>query len=122
MQIQELADLGTSNQLAASNDMGLLSEALKSIIENTDCWEYAHSAIVYGGSGSVRLFLQEPIDGSISLPAPMRPLALAHELIRFSETEARYPENPGHGRTKGWIIRSVQINGSPAAIAEAAWV
>ncbi len=122
MEIKDLADLGISNQLVASSDIGDLSEALKSIIENSAGWEYTHFAIVYGGTGSIRLFLQGPTEGAVSLQQPMRPLAVAHELIRFTETEARYPENPGHGRAKGWIIRSVEINGSPAAVAEAAWV
>ncbi len=88
MEIKDLADLGISNQLVASSDIGDLSEALKSIIENSAGWEYTHFAIVYGGTGSIRLFLQGPTEGAVSLQQPMRPLAVAHELIRFTETEA----------------------------------
>ena len=123
MELQDLIELGTSNQIVASDSVVALTNALQSIVKDEAGAVFTHYEIVYGGTGSIRLFLLKETSGSLDLPAPMhRASAIAEELLRFSKQEARYPEDPGHGRDKGWIIRSVKINGSPAAVAEAAWV
>lgn len=123
MELQDLIELGTSNQIVASDSAVALTDALQSILKDEEGAMFTHYDIVYGGAGSIRLFLLGEANGSQDLPAPMRRAsAIAEELLRFSKQEARYPEDPGHGRDKGWIIRSVRINGSPAAVAEAAWV
>lgn len=123
MELQDLLELGTSNQIVASDSVVNLTDALQSILKDEESALFTHYEIVYGGTGSIRLFLLRETNDSLDLPAPVRRAsAIAEELLRFSKQEARYPEDPGHGRDKGWIIRSVRINGLPAAIAEAAWV
>lgn len=119
MELTELMALSPLDEVGVANFIEPLEEALESILGDGE--GFKHFGIVYGGSGSMRIFLQEPYGGSISSPLTS-PNEIAHELMRFAHSEARYPESPSPESNKGWRIRSVTIEGHPAAIAEAVWV
>ena len=122
MELKELADIGQAQEIAASDDPVELSNALQSILNSSR--RFTHYDIVRGGMGSVRLFLQQPFGESIDLPESSSEAgSIARELIQLrNEGGARYPDKPCADREQGWRIRKIEIQGKPAAIAEAAWV
>lgn len=123
MNVQELADLGVSNQIVASTDLTELTVALDRILAENGCTTFKSYAIVCGGKSSTLVFLQEDEDLDAGYVAFFSDsIGVAQELICFADKTARYPDPPDSTRKKGWIIRSVTINDKPAAVAEAAWV
>ncbi len=121
MEIQQLADMGPSAPVASSRYFHDLKDALEKILDNES--QFTHFTIIHGGLGSIRLFLQHPLEDSIDLPRGSSTASeIATELLNFTLEGARYSDNPPGEMDKGWSIRVVTIGPKKAAIAEAAWV
>lgn len=123
MEFSELAGK-TGNQLAASALIQELATGLKHILDKHGLHEFTHTEIVFGGKSSVYVFFPdfkgETREGATTFLAD--PIGVAHELMCRAAESARYPEQPTHERTKGWIIRQATIRKKIVAVAEAAWV
>lgn len=121
MDVQQLADIGPTAPLTSSRYYHDLREALEKILDGAP--SFTHFTIVHGGTGSIRLFLQAPLDGAVDLPRGSSTASeVAQELVTFANEGARYSDNPPGNRVKGWNIRAISIGPKKAAIAEAVWV
>lgn len=122
MDVRQLADMGPSVLVASSRYYHDLREALEKTLDGAS--DFAHFMPVLGGTGSVRLFTHEPLEGMVGLPKGSRTASeIANELLALTaEGGARYSDDPPPDRVKGWSIRAITIRQKRAAIAEAVWV
>jgi hypothetical protein len=120
--LKELADLKPSGILEASADPRMLGFALQKILGTRE--QFAYHDVVHGGLGSIRIFFANLKEGERALSAhDGHPTTIATNLMESINCNAvRHSEQPPGKRTKGWNIRSVEIDGRHAAIAEAAWI
>ena len=123
MEFSELAGK-TGNQLVASAVIEEIAAALAHILDTHNLHEFTHTEIVFGGKSSVYVFFPDlkGADQENATAFLANPIGVAHELMCRTTESARYPEQPTHERTKGWIIRQATIRKKIVAVAEAAWV
>jgi hypothetical protein len=117
----KIEELPKSMTMGLSADRNIIADALRMIVSGK---KFTHVAIVHGESRSGRVLLTKNSFDAVSLPRPFSPDEMADELFRLGREEARYDSSSKIGFTckKGWEIKMAMIDGSPVAIALAAWV
>lgn len=122
MNVKELADFKPSGILESSADPSKLSFALQKILGTREY--FANDGIISEGPGSIRIFFANPKEGEAPLSVHCgHPRTIANNLMSaIGHNQVRHPDRLPGNRTKGWNIRSVEIDGRRAAVAEAAWV
>ena len=122
MELREFGELTPVTLLTVSSELGPIANALRIVSEDFYGWDFNYTDVVRQGESSIRIFSEESHGTAVALPRPLRSLALAQELLDFSQSEARYPEPPEEGKEKGWQISQAWVGATVVAIAKAVWV
>jgi hypothetical protein len=114
-------ELPQSEPVIASANYNFIASALLAIIREGETFDFVE--IVKGAPRSGRLLSSTPIDASVALPKKLSRFGVAHELEKLLG-EARFdpPIPTSSSVLRGWEIRKIVINGTPAALIWAAWV
>lgn len=117
----QITELPSSTLVVSSCDTAELAVALSNCLGPKGD-EFYHYDIIRGGSCSGRIFFRER-HGADCVPIPeSSPEDVAHQLMTFSDTEARYDPPETKEKKRGWEIRATMIHGSRAAIAWTRWI
>jgi hypothetical protein len=119
----DLSDLSASEIIGWGCDAKTIRRCLELALN--DCTEKSFRYIgpVPGLDCSVRVFGQNPFEGSVSLSRPINTEDLARELVRLARTEARYSPTEDFSRERGWTIhKSTDGDGNLFVAAYATWV
>ena len=110
----------TPTPVGASSQTSHIAEALRHALGDNPRFEYY--VPIRGAPRSGRLFSVRPEPSGASIALSMTAEHTARELVRYTEAARYEPTNPINRDTrKGWEIRSLTIDGAPAAIAWATW-
>lgn len=122
MTLEELETLGTEVLISASHRETELAQAIEEAKGGSCTAQSTHCTPVYGGDGSIRIFFDYNYPGTVGLQRPRSSQMCAEELVYFSANGARYPDQTGSEKHKGWSISAIDMNGRRAVLARAVWI